>query len=144
MTTQPQAKFKNLKPGDKVFVVYQRSTWQTRNDVPVKTEWAEVIKTGRTYGAIERYGRPAQFLLSNGQSWHGAHNGTARCNGQGFDVYASEQEYLDKEEDRRSRIRLAERLGIQAVTERSWINIAPIDLVLKFHAAIDDYEWANG
>jgi len=100
-----------LKPGDKVFVV-----WQGRWQKDLRTEHATVVKVGRKYGYLDR---DKAFDLVSGESHHGTNDISSRMNGFGFDVYATEAEYRQKTK-RVERFReLAERLGFHVTSLRA-------------------------
>ena len=99
-------KFSDLKVGDKVFVVRQRRRFCDR---PKETFEAEVEKIGRKYGYIKAGFFRGVFYLKNGASYHAADN-NARVNGFGFDVFASEEVYLQEQRRIQEFARLRERL----------------------------------
>ena len=88
-------KFKNLKAGDKVFVVRQQGRYQNE---PNKGKLLDVAKVGRSYGYLENSWL-SKFHLDNGYSFD-EHN--ARANGSGFNVYIDEQDYLVETENNKT------------------------------------------
>lgn len=118
-----------LKPGDKVFVVHQRQRGQKEH----RTETCEVVRVGSKYAYIKRYRREAAFFKNTGVSVHQDNN--ARLNGYGFDVYATEQDWLREQHEESEEARLTERL------ERNrgcgLIKLPPL-VVAAIHAVLDE------
>lgn len=85
-------KYRDLKVGQEVLVVYQRSRWAVQHNQEVKTEWLPITKMGRKYGYINKYHQDLPFCLDTGCSVHDP-DGNARQNGHGFDVYLSQEAY---------------------------------------------------
>ena len=121
-------KFRDLKVGDLVFVVHQHRRFQDRKQ---KTETLPIIKMGRKYGYIEKYGREAPFCLETGHSSHQESN--VRSNGYGFDVYLTEAEYHQEQHDLKERSRLQPRLV------NSWGRLHDFrpEVIAKIHAILD-------
>lgn len=128
----------DLQVGDTVFVVHGLSSWAARQGEKPRTETKEVIKKGRLYGYIKHYGREAKFSLETGWSVHG--DNTARYNGYGFDVYATENEYRTKIAGEELRNDLMKRLCIQSHSAGKLAN-APIHVISAMHDLLDKYEW---
>jgi hypothetical protein len=125
---------KRLKVGDVVFVVYQRTRYDTRNATPPRQESQEVVRVGRKFGYVKRYGREEPFELDTGRSSHKESN--VRTNGQGFDVYETQQEYERIEHERSEYQRLEVR-----IRKNSWSIVElPPDAVEKIHAVLDEVE----
>lgn len=119
---------KNIKVGDTVFVVYQKS----RHSQPKEPTLEKVVRVGKKYGYIERHGREAPFYLDSGISYHKESN--ERVNGYGFDVYASEEDYRKEKHEADEFNRLQSRL-----ISDSWRRLVdlPPDAVQKIHAILD-------
>ena len=99
----------HIKAGDTVFVVYQQTRWQQKENNQRHTEYAKVLRKGRKYGYIEQHGNDAPFHLDAGHSHHRDSN--ARANGYGFDVYPSEAAWLAEVHYQEEHARLNERLN---------------------------------
>lgn len=125
----------NLKAGDTVFVVWQRSKFS--RDEPPRTTCETVTKVGRKYGYIGNDYRPQPFWLHNGHSAHKESN--CRANGFGFDVYATEQEWLAKQHQSAERERLKERL----VTRWGGLVELPHEAIEAIHKALDKFSEAT-
>ena len=81
--------FKDLKPGDEVYVVRQRSRWSS----PSEPEYRPVTKIGRQYGYVQMSAYASEkFCLTSGASVH-IPNHNQRTNGYGFDVFLSKEHY---------------------------------------------------
>ena len=120
-------KFGNLKAGDTVYVVPQKS--RSGSDRTPYT--ATVSRIGRWYGYIAKSTGEMRFHLDTGASYD--KDGIARVNGFGFDVYATEHEYKQEADDWYQYERLKARLGAG-----SSMNKLSADAVRKIHAILDD------
>lgn len=120
---KPQMKFRDLKVGDTVFVVYQKR----RGDKECKTETLPVVKVGRKYGYIDRYCRQESFCLNSGKSVYSYFR---------FDVYHSEAEFRQHEHTRTEFRRLAERI-VLPYSSRHIVDL-PHDAVVAIHKILDD------
>ena len=81
--------FKDLKPGDEVYVVRQTSRWSS----PREPEYLPVTKIGRQYGYVQMSAYASEkFCLASGVSVH-IPNHNQRTNGYGFDVFLSKEHY---------------------------------------------------
>jgi hypothetical protein len=116
----------DIKVGDQVFVVHQKSRHQTERRAELKT----VTKVGREYGYIG----DMKFSLRDGMSSHKDHN--ARCNGFGFDVYKKEQDYLDDV------LATSEykRLGGRLLSTWHGLKPLPAEVVNKIHLVLDEHK----
>lgn len=119
---------KNIKVGDTVFVVYQK----TRYSAPKEPTLEMVVRVGKKYGYIKRYGQEAAFYIDSGVSHHKDSN--ARANGYGFDVYASEEDYIKERHEADEFRRLQDRL---CADRRGPLMSLPADAVQKIHAILD-------
>lgn len=121
-----------VKAGERVFVVEQRDREQLRrNDDPV-TYSVEISRIGRSYGYfIGRYGFELKFDRITGVSWHGRDD-NSRLNGLGFDVYVTEQDYLQEQREFSERERLHARLGCSG----SRVKLSP-EQVSAIHEVLD-------
>jgi len=97
------SKFRDLKAGDGVFVVWQRPRNQT---TPGRAGVSIVEKVGRKYAYIPHN---EKFCLETGMSIHSKDSNT-RSNGYGFDVYFTEDEFLKKKQESSEVSRLNDRL----------------------------------
>jgi len=97
--------FKHIKPGDSVFVVYQKRRGQSE----IKTCMAEVAKVGRKFGYLQVGYAEQKFCLDTGKSQH-PEDCNARSNGYGFDVYQDEEHFRAVEAADSNRRRLPVRL----------------------------------
>lgn len=122
---------KHLKPGDQVFVVHQRSRYQKETH----TETLPVVRMGRKYGYVEKYGRESPFCLQTGYSVHNESN--VRVNGYGFDVYLSEADWQEEKRRDREKQRLKDRLVNNYGRLNSSIDWVLVDKLL-------DEEMGNG
>ncbi len=118
-----------MKKFEKNTVVFVAPQKQRHGPVPVPYS-ATVVRVGSIYGYIEKAGTERPFYLWNGKSYHKDTN--ARANGFGFDVYASEQEYLKETHERSESYRLAKRL------RHCQINL-PAEAVAAIHAVLDEH-----
>lgn len=121
-----------LKPGDKVFVVHQRQRGQKEH----RTETCEVVRVGSKYAYIKRYRREAAFFKNTGVSVHQDNN--ARLNGYGFDVYATEQDWLreqheESEEARLTLLNILARLIQDRIMPNRWPTVAEIAEIISRH-----------
>lgn len=121
-------RFENLKVGDTVFVVHQKR----RHEKEDRSHPSKVVKVGRKYGVLSYYG-DARFDLITGQSVHSDCN--ARANSFGFDVYWSEQDWLELEHRRKEFRRLAERI-VSPHSSRHIVDL-PHDAVVAIHKILD-------
>ena len=121
---------KDIKKGDNVFVVSQRRPHST---VEPRTGMETVVRVGRKYGYIERYGQEVPFSLETGYSEHKDCN--ARRNGYGFDVYASEEEYRLKQHNAAEKDRLMKRI----VGPWGKLIELPPDAVNEMNAILDGH-----
>lgn len=115
------------KKGDTVFVVEQRNWRQMRSELPAKAYYAEIEKVGRKYAYIER----GRFSMESGESNHPSY--TTRLNGGGFDVYDTEQTYLQKSNIEGEYRRLKKRF--QCVYR---FPVLEPETVAAIHRALDD------
>ena len=122
---------KKLKVGDMVFVVYQT---KRRSTEPPRMRDAQVVRIGKKYGYCDDGIGEKCFRLSDWQSVHEDSN--ARCNGYGFDVYESRQEYERIEHERSEYSRLVARMKRDSY---SMIELPP-DAVEKIHAVLYEVE----
>jgi hypothetical protein len=122
--------FKHLKAGDEVYLVHQSKRLNPAG-------YIEVVRVGRKYGYIERYGRPEPFDLFTGRSVHGA-DSNARSNGHGFDVWPSEEAYRAHIVTIEANIRLVKRLKALCHGQySSTLDKASPELVADLHAVLD-------
>ena len=124
---------KNIKVGDTVFVVYQK----TRHGLPKEPTYEKVVRVGHKFGYIHRYGQDAAFSLDDGVSQHKDTN--ARANGYGFDVYETEADYLKEKHEDDEFVRLQNRLI--ADSWRKLIDLPP-GAVQQIHAVLDSIKEA--
>ena len=119
-----------MKAGDVVFVVPQKKRYGA-DPLPYTTQ---VVRVGNRYGYIKQFerGEEKPFLLTTGQSHHKESN--MRANGYGFDVYATEQEYWEKELAEKEHQRLYKRLVFY-----SRLVDLPADAVTRIHSVLDEY-----
>ena len=97
----------NLKTGDSVFVVQQKSRHVTEERVSTET----ITRVGRKYAYFKKYSEEegAKFCRETGRSAHtGDHN--VRANGGGFDVYLCEADYRRKQSNAIAKRRLEKRI----------------------------------
>lgn len=125
----------NIKAGDTVYVVWQRSR---RHKGPAKQSEETVLRVGRKYGYINPYGDEEPFHLSTGASHHDAES-NARCNGFGFDVYRSKDEYEKEQHNEREFLRLQERL----VERHGRLVRLPLEAVQMIHEVLDNSDWGD-
>lgn len=128
--TQPKT-FRDLKPGDKVFVVEQLS----RRSSGQKKTTETIVKIGRKFAYLESGYRERKFCLDTGHSVHGD-NDHVRYNGFGFDVYLSESEYDVKQRQSDEKARLFERM----VNRWGWFIELPPNVVREIHTLLDSIE----
>lgn len=122
--------FKNLKPGDRVYIV-------PRARRSGKPHLVEVIKVGRKYGCINEGFYDEPFDLLTGQSVH-SKDSKARANGYGFDVWLSEEAYETHIATIEASTRLVIRLKALRRGEYSnMLDKAPPELVADLHAVLD-------
>lgn len=138
METTKKPLLSGLKAGDEVFVVEQKRRGGCAGYEPRRLT-ATVERVGRKYGYVRlnQWGDPAPFILDNGKSFHGEHTCATRSNGDGFDVYPSEQHYRDEvlacgEADRLSSRMVA---GCQIGLLRQF----PHECVVRLHQVLDDF-----
>ncbi len=120
---------KHLKAGDQVYLIEQAKQSNT-------ARYVKLVKVGRRYGYILRYGREVPFDLLTGQSVHNDSN--ARWNGHGFDVWPSKESYdahiAELEERKRLSVRIA---SLSRNQYRPKLDHASPELVADLHAALD-------
>lgn len=124
-------KYKHLKPGDQVFVVWQKQRFQRQQVMGA----VPVVKLGKKFGYITKFAETVPFCLQTGQSHHKCTN--ARTNGYGFDVYSNKEEYLaliNKQVE-------AERLCNRLLPPYSY-RLFPMshECVMQLHAVLDQHE----
>jgi len=123
--------FKNLKVGDKVWVQHQEGRYSATKE----GEYITVEKLGRKYGYLAKGFGDKAFCLKTGQSHHPSF-GNVRANGWGFDVYPTQEDYLNAMHAKDEFIRLQKRL-----TKGNWRVIVdlPPQAVNEIHAVLDKY-----
>lgn len=124
-------KYKQLKPGDQVFVVWQKQRFQRQQVMGT----VPVAKVGKKFGYITKFADSAPFCLETGRSHHKCTN--ARANGYAFDVYSNKEEYLalvNKEAE-------ADRLRTRLLQPYSY-RFVPMshECVMQLHAVLDQHE----
>lgn len=117
---------RDLKPRDCVFVVHQK---RSRYVLQQKMETNAITRIGRLYAYING----DQFCRETGRSHHGQ-DSNARANGYGFDVYVSEDAYINKQHDAAEHERLTARLvdrfdGLKELTPK---------VVAAIHGLLDE------
>ena len=122
--------FKHLKAGDEVYLVNQSKRLNPAG-------YIEVVRVGRKYGYIKRYGRQEPFDLLTGQSVHND-DSNARYNGWGFDVLPSEEAYRAHIATIEAKTRLVTRLeALRFNKYSSTLEKASPELVADLHAVLD-------
>ena len=122
------AKLFDCKAGDNVFVVPQERRYSA--ETPFVTT---IIRVGRKYAYILRYGRESPFCRNTGESAHSELN--VRFNRLGFDVYVNEEEFTYKQAAIAEHKRLSERLlNIGRLRQLDPITVK------KIHRALDEME----
>lgn len=127
MVSQPKT-LSDLKAGDEVFVVFQGR----RGGYGGEREVKDVVRVGRKYGYIHRYGRDLKFNLEHGRSEHGDDN--ARINGYGFDVYLCEQDYISEQLKKAEMNQLSNRI----VSSFGRLVNIPSEAVAAINKILDD------
>ena len=120
-------KFSQMKVGDTVFVVDQLRRGMKHRPSETKT----VIRIGRKYAYLDKYGSEAPFFIEDGKSAHKEYN--TRANGYGFDVYISEDEYIQEQLNIESFDRLKERL----IKYPGSLHVLPSNVVCEIHKILD-------
>jgi len=124
---------RDLKVGDEVFVVHQRS----RNQKERRQESGFVVRVGRKYAYIEsKELHIAPVCRDTGCSVHVPDNNNARINGYGFDVYRNEAEYQRERTESSELKRLQDRLCARPYG----IKALPPDVVADIHAVLDAHK----
>lgn len=121
---------KDLKVGDEVFVVQQKSRYQKTE---ARTSTETISKVGRQYAYFMDGRWEQKFCRETGQSAHKEWN--TRANGHGFDVYLNEEDYHRKQFEAEEFKRLEARL-----VRFSNLRHLPPDAVEQIHNILD----ANG
>lgn len=127
------SRLKDLKVGDKVFVVWQRDRYQQRNNTPHKTAVELITMVGRKYAYIKQGSFDTPFDKSTGVSQHDP-NQNARQNGFGFDVYHTESDWMKEQHEYHEYKRLKLRLN---VSDMHFIKLKP-ETVEQLHKVLDD------
>ncbi len=123
--------YKHLKAGDQVYLIEQAKQSNT-------ARYFKVVKVGKKYGYILRYGREARFDLLTGQSVHNDSN--ARWNGQDFYVWPSKESYDEHIAKLEERQRLFTRIASLSHDQyRPMLDHASPELVADLHAVLDHH-----
>lgn len=127
--------FGDLKVGDKVFVAWQRTRYDRKNDKPQKATTEIITKVGRKYAYFGEGWSEKKFRLDNGQSHHDDCN--ARANGYGFDVFLRGDDFVKQQAAETERKLLKSRIFDR------WGGIKPIplDTVVEMNRLLDEIGW---
>ena len=125
----PARTYKDLKVGDEVFVVQQKSRYNTEE----RTSVEKVARVGRKYNYIMRGFQELPFCRNTGQSVHNPDHNT-RANGQGFDVYLCEPTYRQLQYDAAQKRKLDKRI----VGRWNGLVSLPPDIVNKINTLLDE------